>query len=304
MNIKRIKLIIISIWVLIGSSCLTNRVETEQTSESSLFLWKVEKNESIVYLAGSVHVAPEGIFPLHEKYYAALEESENFVMEADVNEIDPDDIQTYTMQRAIFAPGDEQLDSLLPLEYQEKLISNILAPTGITFEGVQGVKPWFLSLTLSMIYMQSSNLGAENGVDKHFYQIANELGLNNIYLETAKQQIDFLSGSPMSAQVAGLIDLIESWDTLAEETQELMATWIDNDIYGFEKLYSSSFDKEGLEPTYDILIKNRNIDWANQVEDFLTTNETYFIVVGAGHLVGDDSLLKILQERGYTVTGF
>jgi uncharacterized protein YbaP (TraB family) len=40
---------------------------------------------------------------------------------------------------------------------------------------------------------------------------------------------------------------------------------------------------------------------ASRIEEFLRTKETYFIVVGAGHLVGNKGIIEILRGKGYQV---
>jgi hypothetical protein len=40
---------------------------------------------------------------------------------------------------------------------------------------------------------------------------------------------------------------------------------------------------------------------ASKIEDFLRTKETYFVIVGAGHLVGEKGILQILKRKGYVV---
>ena len=41
---------------------------------------------------------------------------------------------------------------------------------------------------------------------------------------------------------------------------------------------------------------------ASKIEGYLKTKETYFVVVGAGHLVGDKGIIKMLKERGYSAS--
>jgi uncharacterized protein YbaP (TraB family) len=38
-----------------------------------------------------------------------------------------------------------------------------------------------------------------------------------------------------------------------------------------------------------------------KVEDFLKTNDTCFVVVGAGHLVGERGIVEMLKAGGYSV---
>jgi hypothetical protein len=38
-----------------------------------------------------------------------------------------------------------------------------------------------------------------------------------------------------------------------------------------------------------------------KIEDFLKAKKTYFVIVGAGHLVGDQGIIEILKGKGYLV---
>ena len=52
---------------------------------------------------------------------------------------------------------------------------------------------------------------------------------------------------------------------------------------------------------YETLMVARNKAWLPVIEQWLRTPETEFVLVGAGHLCGDDGLLRALRARGYTV---
>ena len=40
---------------------------------------------------------------------------------------------------------------------------------------------------------------------------------------------------------------------------------------------------------------------ASKIEDFLKTKETFFVIVGAGHLVGEKGIVETLKTKGYVV---
>jgi uncharacterized protein YbaP (TraB family) len=40
---------------------------------------------------------------------------------------------------------------------------------------------------------------------------------------------------------------------------------------------------------------------ASRIEDFLQRKESYFLIVGAGHLVGDRGIIEILSRKGYLI---
>ena len=52
----------------------------------------------------------------------------------------------------------------------------------------------------------------------------------------------------------------------------------------------------------DALLKNRNINWVNQLKTILP-KKNIFIAVGAAHLFGNDGLIDLLWKEGYTVKG-
>jgi uncharacterized protein YbaP (TraB family) len=49
---------------------------------------------------------------------------------------------------------------------------------------------------------------------------------------------------------------------------------------------------------FEKLIYERNRKMASKIKDFLRTGETYFVIVGAGHLVGDRGIIEILKGKG------
>jgi uncharacterized protein len=69
-----------------------------------------------------------------------------------------------------------------------------------------------------------------------------------------------------------------------------------------EATISKSFSENGrFRPIYEKLIYKRNRNMARKIEGFLGTNGTYFVVVGAAHLLGDRGIIQLLREKGYTV---
>ena len=51
----------------------------------------------------------------------------------------------------------------------------------------------------------------------------------------------------------------------------------------------------------DVLLVQRNRNWLPAIERMLADNQENLIVVGAGHLAGEDDLLDLLVDAGYSV---
>jgi uncharacterized protein YbaP (TraB family) len=49
------------------------------------------------------------------------------------------------------------------------------------------------------------------------------------------------------------------------------------------------------------LMTDRNIAMAGKIETMLKGSDVHFIAIGAAHLLGQDSVLQILSEKGYRV---
>lgn len=50
---------------------------------------------------------------------------------------------------------------------------------------------------------------------------------------------------------------------------------------------------------YRILIVDRNARMAGKIADLLRQGGAYFVVVGAAHLVGEESIVNLLRREGY-----
>ena len=52
---------------------------------------------------------------------------------------------------------------------------------------------------------------------------------------------------------------------------------------------------------YQRVIVERNRAWLPKIESYLRDGESYFVVVGAGHLAGREGLIEALKAKGYSV---
>jgi uncharacterized protein YbaP (TraB family) len=59
-----------------------------------------------------------------------------------------------------------------------------------------------------------------------------------------------------------------------------------------------------LVPIYEKLIYERNRRMVSKIEGYLRGNGSYFVVVGAGHLIGEQGIVKALEKKGFRVEQF
>jgi uncharacterized protein len=60
-------------------------------------------------------------------------------------------------------------------------------------------------------------------------------------------------------------------------------------------------DIQNHEELYKTIVVNRNLDWVEQLTELLQDEQNYLVVVGALHLIGDQGVPTLLEQRGYSV---
>jgi uncharacterized protein YbaP (TraB family) len=89
---------------------------------------------------------------------------------------------------------------------------------------------------------------------------------------------------------------------LEQELDKLVQAWTSGDTKGMESIITKSVSEDKrLSPIYDKFIYERNRNMVSKIEDYLKTKETYFVIVGAGHLVGNQGIIEILKGKGFLI---
>jgi uncharacterized protein YbaP (TraB family) len=92
---------------------------------------------------------------------------------------------------------------------------------------------------------------------------------------------------------------MENTETFIEN---LMQAWETGDAETFEKiLFKAYMDYPELESVAEKLIFQRNRTMVDQLDKLMNDGRTYFVVVGAGHLIGPKGILARFKQMGYNV---
>ena len=280
---------------LLGSSAFPR--ETLPAPQKS-FLWKVQSQTTTAYVLGSLHYSKKEMYPLSEKIEKAFGESSILVVEADVNDLKKFDIQKFA-ERALY-PENDTLEKHVSPEIYERVVKETNG-LGISVEVLNRQKPWFLAMTF--IALESLKLGFDPnlGIDKHFLSKA-EGRKETLELESLDYQFNLLSEFSDKDQELFLLYTLKDLKVMEDELERLTQAWTSGDTKTMESILtrSASEDKR-LSFIFEKLIYERNRKMASKIEDFLRTGKTYFVIVGAGHLVGDRGIVEILKGKGYRI---
>jgi uncharacterized protein len=120
--------------------------------------------------------------------------------------------------------------------------------------------------------------------------------------ETMEQQMQIFSSLPEQSEVALLVQSLDEIASQKTDINRMVDAWTAGDLAVLEaKLVEL---KTSAPELYDVAFVRRNMDWCDQIAGIMKGAGTSFVAVGAGHLVGDQSVLAILMERGFMVTPY
>lgn len=262
------------------------------------FLWKVQSKAGTVYVLGSLHFAKEDIYPLNQKIENAFDQSDSLVVEANIDDIKKIDIQKL-VERAVY-PDNDTLEKHISPETLESLRKET-GGLSIPFELLNKQKPWFLAMTLASLESIKLGLDPSLGIDHYFLSKA-EGKKKILELESIDYQINLLSGFSDEDQELFLIYTLKDLHIMEQEVNQLTQAWVSGDTKSMESLLTKSLSEDKrLSAIFEKLIFERNRRMVSKIEDFLRTKGTYFVIVGAGHLVGSQGVIELLRGKGYLI---
>ena len=259
-------------------------------------LWSLQGKTNKVYLLGSVHMLqPSEELPA--AIDAAYADAESLLMEIDMDDLDPAQMQRDVSELAM-QPANQTLRQQLGPEAYQKLSSKV-EPLGVDPAALDPFKPWFAAITLVQVQMMKIGFDAESGVEKRLTRRAAEDHKPIRGLETAREQLEIMARLPDKQQREFLLYSVDDAERMTSELDQLLSAWRRGDAKGMAKLLQEGFDE--YPDLYRPLTVERNRKWVPQIEELLDDKDDYLVVVGALHLVGTDSVIDLLERKGYKV---
>lgn len=271
----------------------------ECANSSETLLWQVDGKNSQVFLFGSLHLGQPGFYPLAEPVENSFRNADHMVFEVDPAALLDPQIAMTMQQKGMLPPGETLSDHL-----SQPVIDNLksaLGQMGLPADNFMMFRPWFLTVLITNMQYMSLGYGPENGVELYLHREKPD-NADVIGLETMEQQLDFLQSLDGEAYLAYTLNNLEQGKA---QMQQLIDSWACADKTGLTQLFNEEFsaaaesgaDTDQLKQT---LLTDRNRTMADAIQRFLDTGQgQYFVAIGAAHLLGDDSVIDMLDHAGY-----
>jgi uncharacterized protein len=285
------------LWALYLIGLLGACSTTNQLVESKATLWKVKGDHNTMYLLGSVHVLSKQTYPLKPALEHAFDDANQVVFEIDLTQFTPKSFRQEFRRTALYPSGQSLSKKLSPGTIQ--LLKNILPHYGLTLNQVERFKPWFLAEWLSSRTLEMAGFSDQLGVDVYFYHKAKIAGKPVLGLETLRDQAQIFDRFNDDENELYLASTISGLPAYAVMVRRLVDAWKEGDVHLLDQLLNQ--DKRSDPTTHEVLFSRRNSKWMPEIERFAHESGNYLIIVGAGHLVGDDGVVAQLKRAGYSV---
>lgn len=278
----------------------------------SSMLWQVtgaglDGRDMTLHLFGSIHLGKPDFYPLHPTIESTFRTADTLVFEIDpLAAADPQ--VALRMQLRGMLPAGQTLEDVVTPEALANL-KGVLAGFGIPLGNFMSLKPWMLTLMLANVQASSLGYSAEQGLENYFIgQKAPEAGIKE--LESIEQQVDMLDSLDPDLLLS---QSLKDFDDSAAQMEQLISAWRCADKPALaDQLFSEFEDMEqvadpaeraALDTLYRKLYTERNLTMAEGISQFVADGSgSWFVVVGSAHLLGEGSVVELLQQRGFTVT--
>ncbi|NND65870.1 MAG: TraB/GumN family protein [Gammaproteobacteria bacterium] len=257
-------------------------------------------DSNIVYLLGSVHALRWQDYPLPKAYTDVYQDSDRLVMEIDLDDLDIATIVVEMMKRATDGSG-PTIGELFSEEERAQMCEQA-GPLGQNPAALDEMEPWFVGMQMAQLQMKELGFHEGLGIEMHYLKRAYRDKKTIDGLETFAQQLDFFDTLPVDVQKEFLEVTFDDIDHQGQLILNMVDAWRAGDAKSMERYALEDFEPGS--PLYDVLLVNRNRSWIAPIKKLLDSKENYLVIVGSMHLVGDDSVVKMLRDDGLTVTRY
>jgi uncharacterized protein YbaP (TraB family) len=282
------------IWLSVSS---VHAYEGRNAEAQRHFIWAVESGRNTVYLLGSIHIMKQDSYPLPREVEKIFECCKKIVFETDLDGMNDPESQKRIMKQGLYSSGRTLPENISQETYA--LIKKRADAAGLPVSRFERFRPWFAAITLTGMELQRLGFDPALGLDRYFYQKAKKEGKEMIFLETNDIQLNLMASLNKRHQDAFLRGVLKELDIIETLASDILDAWNTGDAEKLDSILKMSHAEEPA--IYDRFFIQRNKRWISKIQRLMKQDDDVLIIVGAGHLVGRDSVIELLKKKGYEV---
>jgi uncharacterized protein len=252
-------------------------------------VWKVTgPTGGTIYLGGSVHALRSSDYPLPAAYNHALDASSRVVFEDDPKAAAKE--AKDLVRAGTYRKGDTLKNHVDPRTYA--YIRRFFALVNVPENEFSKYRPWMLNVVLS----SPSYEHWEVGIERYLQRRAAAKSKPVSGLESPNEHNAFFAELSDRESEAYLLILFINASREGPNAANMIGAWRHGDAEALHRILLDSF--QDFPSLARRLIDVRNQNWLPKIDAYLRSGQTYFVVVGTGHMGGPNGLLALLKARG------
>jgi uncharacterized protein YbaP (TraB family) len=247
-------------------------------------------------MLGTVHVLKPDTQWRSDKLDAAIAAADTYWQELPTS--DPMALMAELLPLVVkhgYSTDTKLTDLLTPAEM--KTLDEAAKLSGLSGGALNRMRPWNAALNISNAAVVHAGYDPLSGVDGQIEKKFKARGIKPNGLENAEEQILIFANMDPDEELSYLRDTLREYRNASVEVGKLVTAWAAGDVATLENVFVAEAKSEDSS-FYDALLTNRNRTWTAKINEMLAGKGVTFIAVGAGHLVGEDSVIAMLAARG------
>lgn len=259
-------------------------------------LWVVRDADTTLYLFGTLHMLPKDLTWFDGAVARAFQASGELTLELPPQD-DPAALAPLILRLAVDPDGRTMAQRFTPPDYAAYV--QRLEQIGLPAAALEPMEPWFIAVTAASLLYAKAGLDPQSGAEEVLSRAARTAGKTITAFETPEEQFSLLDSAPEAEQLAGLRELLHHPDEALALVRTMLTQWARGEAEETGRLMN-----ESLKPTPQtarLLLQERNVRWAAQLQRRMARPGVVFFAVGAGHLAGPNSVQELLLKAGFQV---
>lgn len=288
-------------WLLSFAGCVEKPSlvpSSASSAEPQGSVWKVTSSKGgRIYLCGTIHLLRQEDYPLPGAYDLAYSDSERLILELPPGSGEGG-AMIRKMQKLGLLPQGQTLEEKIGPELSQA-VTQWGKEHGQSPEVLAQYHPWFVALLIAAVEYGALGAQPDKGVDNYFESKAQRDQKPGEGLETVDFQLGLFAGLTDEQQKDLLKQTLSEVKKIHEEFTQMIEAWRSGDLDALgEMLFQEADNYPHL---MEVFLHQRNRNWIPKLEAALDAGESVMVLVGAGHLAGEQGLLALLKARGHKV---
>ena len=276
--------------------------------EHNTFFYKVTSKDGkkTGYLLGSIHVGKKSFYPFPKAIMDAFGASKALALEIPLDKESHKNSSAYQAFLKLRQPADDPSFSGIENSSTKEKLKLFCKKNQLDYDKLIRHRPFMIVAAIQSVGFTKAKFTFEDGIDRTFANLAKERKIPIVGLEDIDAHYKLAQQIFLHQDESTVANLLANPDAVSKGVELMWKLWKNGDeqslFYMTYGPFGHSFpllDLLGVK-TNDLLEKRNEIQ-AEGIVKFLQNKDKLFAIVGAGHLVGEQSVQKLLVKKGFTV---